>query len=84
MAHTARRLLHKVIDAPLKFFKSLFPGDVYIILLWAAFAGVSGAIATQVFREGIQGLQWLLDWRSVSVVEMAESLPWYFRVGSVL
>ena len=81
MRHFAHRLLHMVIDAPRKLFGSLFPLEGYIMLLWAAFAGVIGALATMVFRLGIQGLEGLLAGRSVSLVEMAESLPWYLRIG---
>ncbi len=83
MDHSAHRLLHIVIDAPTRFFKSLFPSERegYSMLLWAALVGVSGALATMVFRQGIVGLQWLLNGRSLTVVEMAESLPWYIRLG---
>ncbi len=55
------------------------PPDGYVMLLWAVFAGVAGALATMVFRQGILSLQWLLGKQNLSVVEMAESLPWYIR-----
>ncbi|MEO8287036.1 MAG: ClcB-like voltage-gated chloride channel protein [Chloroflexota bacterium] len=53
----------------------------YLILLWAAFAGVVGALATLLFRYGISALQWLLVGNNGSLVEIAESLPWYARLG---
>lgn len=51
------------------------------MLLWAGLAGVVGALATLVFRRGISAVGWLLAGPSVSVVEMAESLPWYVRIA---
>jgi CIC family chloride channel protein len=50
------------------------------MLLWAALAGLVGALATIAFREGLAAMQWLLVGRSGSLVEMASSLPWYLRV----
>lgn len=51
------------------------------MLLWAAVVGVAGALATMTFRQGVSALQWLLVGRSGSVVEIAESLPWYLRIA---
>jgi CIC family chloride channel protein len=51
------------------------------MLLWAVFAGVAGALATLLFRQGVSDVQWLLVRRNVSVVEMAELLPWYLRIA---
>jgi CIC family chloride channel protein len=59
---------------------AFFPPDSYITLFWSVFAGVAGALATMVFRQGILSMQWLLGKQNLSVVEMAESLPWYFRI----
>lgn len=50
------------------------------MLLWAAVSGLVGALATIAFREGINGLQWLLTGKSGSLVEIAKSLPWYTRM----
>jgi CIC family chloride channel protein len=53
----------------------------YVMLLWAAFAGLAGALATMVFRYGIAGLERLLVGYSGSIVAIAESLPWYARIA---
>ncbi|GAB3467936.1 ClcB-like voltage-gated chloride channel protein [Massilia terrae] len=52
----------------------------HAMLLWAALAGLVGALATIAFREGLAGMQWLLVGHSGSFVEMAAQLPWYLRV----
>lgn len=52
----------------------------HAMLLWAALAGLVGALATIAFREGLAGMQWLLVGHSGSFVEMATQLPWYLRV----
>ena len=54
--------------------------EEHSILLWAAFSGLLGALATIAFREGISGLQWLLTGESGSLVHIAKSLPWYSRM----
>lgn len=81
MTHFAHRLLEMIIDAPRRLFNSFFPPEGYIMLIWAGFAGVIGAFATMVFRQGIVGLEWLLAGRSISLVALAESLPWFIRIG---
>ncbi|MGZ5182935.1 MAG: ClcB-like voltage-gated chloride channel protein, partial [Ramlibacter sp.] len=53
----------------------------HAMLLWAALAGLLGALATIAFRDGLAGMQWLLVGRSGSFVEMAARLPWYWRVA---
>ncbi|MFI4904196.1 MAG: ClcB-like voltage-gated chloride channel protein [Burkholderiales bacterium] len=55
--------------------------DAQTILLWAALAGLVGALATMAFRESIRGLQWLVTGQSGSLVEMAKSMPWYLRLA---
>jgi CIC family chloride channel protein len=50
------------------------------MLLWAALAGMAGALATIGFRDGLAGMQWLLVGHSGSFVEMASALPWQMRV----
>lgn len=50
------------------------------MLLLAAFAGVAGALVTTVFRYGIAAFQWVLVGYSGSVVQIAQSLPWYVRI----
>lgn len=50
------------------------------MLLWAALAGLAGALATIVFKEGLAAMQRLLVGHSGSFVEMAAGLPWPLRV----
>ena len=52
----------------------------HALLLWSALAGLVGAVATIVFRDGLAAAQWLLVGHSGSFVEMASRLPWYMRV----
>jgi chloride channel protein, CIC family len=52
----------------------------HAMLLWAALAGLAGALATIAFRDGLAAMQTLLVGRSGSFVEMAAALPWYLRV----
>lgn len=74
----------RMLDTVTAFFKRLFtaflPPESYILLFWAALAGVAGAVATMIFRQGILGMQLLLGKPNLTVVEMAESLPWYVRI----
>jgi chloride channel protein, CIC family len=53
----------------------------HAMLLWAALAGLVGALATIAFRDGLAAMQYLLVGRSGSFVEMAAALPWYLRVA---
>jgi CIC family chloride channel protein len=55
--------------------------DNHVMLLWAALAGVAGALVTAAFREGIGLVQWLLVGHAGSLVEIARSLPWWGRLG---
>ncbi len=55
--------------------------DSHAMLLWAALAGVVGASATIAFREGINGLQWLMVGKTVSLVDMARGLDWPLRIA---
>lgn len=50
------------------------------MLLWAGVAGFAGALATIIFRDSLAGMQMLLVGHSISLVEMAETLPWQMRV----
>lgn len=52
----------------------------HAMLLWAALAGLVGALATIAFREGLTGMQWLLVGQTGSFVQIASHLPWYLRV----
>src|SRR5262245_40616843 len=52
----------------------------HAMLLWAALAGLIGALATIAFRDGLALMQRLLVGHSGSFVEMAAQLPWYLRV----
>lgn len=52
----------------------------HAMLLWAAVTGVVGALATVVFKETLRGLQFLLLGHSGSLVQIAEMLPWQFRI----
>jgi CIC family chloride channel protein len=79
MNHSARRWLHPLLAGPRRLVGTLTP-PAEQALLWAAFTGVVGALATMVFRQDIRGLQWLLGGSSGSLVALAESLPWYSRI----
>ncbi len=68
MNHSTRRLLHKLIDGPRRLGRAFSPPDGQIRLLWAAFTGQAGALATLVFRPGLCGLDGLLGSSSGSVV----------------
>jgi CIC family chloride channel protein len=57
------------------------PLPAHAMLLWAALAGLVGALATIAFRDGLAAMQWLLVGRSGSFVEMAAALPWPMRVA---
>ncbi|GAB3446687.1 ClcB-like voltage-gated chloride channel protein [Massilia solisilvae] len=52
----------------------------HAMLLWAALAGLVGALATIAFRDGLAAMQWAISGHSGSFVEMAAALPWYLRV----
>jgi CIC family chloride channel protein len=54
--------------------------EAHSMLLWAAAAGLVGALATHVFREGIRVVEELLTGHSGSLVELAKRLPWYLRL----
>jgi CIC family chloride channel protein len=58
----------------------LRPSELQANLLWAALVGVIGSLATVAFREGIQGVLWLLTQRSGSLVQTAKSLAWWERL----
>src|ERR1700694_5251076 len=79
--HSTSRFLNRVVEAAGKLINSLFAPEGYGMLFWAALAGVIGALATIVFKQGVAGLEWLIAGRSISLIEIAESLPWYLRVG---
>lgn len=61
--------------------RGLHWSDSHAMLLWAALAGMVGALATIAFREGISGLQWLMVGKSESLVDMARSLDWPLRIA---
>jgi CIC family chloride channel protein len=50
------------------------------MLLWAAVVGLAGAFATEFFRLCLAGIQQLLVGHSGSLVEMAKSISWYWRI----
>ena len=52
----------------------------HTMLLWAALAGLAGALATIGFRDSLAALQRLLVGHSGPFVEMAAALPWQMRV----
>lgn len=52
----------------------------HIMLLWAAAAGVLGAVATVTFRECIALIQTVLSGRSGSFVDMANAFAWPQRI----
>ena len=56
------------------------PEGAHANLAWAAVLGLTGALATIAFREGIAGLQWLLVQRSGGLVETARGPPWRERL----
>ena len=53
----------------------------HAMLLWAALAGLAGALATIVFRDSLDAMQRLLVGHSGSFTEMAAALPWPVRVA---
>jgi CIC family chloride channel protein len=55
--------------------------ESHSIFIWAAVAGVAGALATLAFRECIALAEVALAGHSGSLVEMARSLPWYVRLS---
>jgi CIC family chloride channel protein len=50
------------------------------MLLWAGLIGFVGALATIAFRDGLAAVQFLLVGHKISLVEMAETLPWQMRI----
>ena len=80
MQHSLPSWLLKILNPTWKLMSSLVPAGDYLVLIWAAVAGATGALATLVFRQGIAGLEWLVDQRNFSVVEIAQNLPWFLRV----
>ncbi len=54
--------------------------DAHTMLIWSVIAGISGAFATILFREGIDTIQRLFSGASGSFVEMARRLPWHMRI----
>ncbi len=50
------------------------------MLLWAALAGLLGALATIAFRDSLAAMQRLLVGHAGSFTEMAAALPWPMRV----
>lgn len=58
----------------------LRPSEIHFMMLWAALAGLFGALATIVFRDGLAATQWLLVGHNESLVEMATTLSWQMRV----
>ncbi|CAB3776528.1 ClcB-like voltage-gated chloride channel protein [Pararobbsia alpina] len=55
--------------------------EAHSMLLWACLAGFVGALATIVFREGIDLVQWLLVGDTGSLVSIAGHLPWEGRLA---
>lgn len=51
------------------------------MLLWAALAGFAGAVATALFRTGIDWLESLVRPAAGGLVEIARGLPWYGRLA---
>jgi CIC family chloride channel protein len=62
-------------------FSSWKPVQEHQLLLWAAVVGALGALVTEGFRLCLAGAQYLLVGHSGSFVEMARSLPWYWRLS---
>ncbi|WP_036170489.1 ClcB-like voltage-gated chloride channel protein [Massilia sp. 9096] len=54
---------------------------MHAMLLWAALAGLAGALATIAFRDGLATLQRLLVGHDGSFVDMAAALPWPVRIA---
>src|SRR5690242_15590913 len=79
--HSARRGGDRLLAGPRRAWGALAPPAGQVMLLWAVFTGVAGALATLVFRQGIRDLQRLLGSSGESLVAMAASLPWYLRVA---
>ena len=81
MSRSSVGLLNKLTEGPRRVVRSFSPLEGNIMLLWAALVGVASALVTLVFRYGIGALQWLLVGQSGSLVDIAESLPWYVRIA---
>jgi CIC family chloride channel protein len=54
---------------------------MHAMLLWAALAGLAGALATIAFRDSLDLAQRLLVGHSGSFTEMAAALPWPIRIA---
>ncbi|MBC8720983.1 CIC family chloride channel protein [Paraburkholderia sp. MM5496-R1] len=54
--------------------------EAHTVLVWAVVVGIAGALATILFRKGIELLQLAIAGRSGSFVDMARSLPWTMRI----
>ncbi|RKP56735.1 ClcB-like voltage-gated chloride channel protein [Pararobbsia silviterrae] len=55
--------------------------EAHTMLLWACVAGFVGALATVLFRSGIDLVQWLIVRHAGSLVEIAHALPWPVRIA---
>lgn len=60
--------------------EKLRPGDWQRTLAWAAVVGVTGALATLAFREGLLRLELLLYGTAGGLVRAAEGLAWWQRL----
>ncbi len=78
--HPAHDWPHPGLDEPRALLAAVRPGGGYYMLFWAAVVGVTGALVTMAFRQGVRGLEELLGGSGESIVALAESLPWYARV----
>ncbi len=54
--------------------------DMHSMLLWAALVGVAGAVVTTAFRDSIAVVERLLTGQEGSLVGIARSLSWQFRL----
>jgi CIC family chloride channel protein len=55
--------------------------DWQATLLWSIAAGALGALATELFRRALYGVDWLLFGSGASLVGIAVGLPWWVRMA---
>ncbi len=72
-------MIHKIARLKL-FLRGHEQEETRRMLLWAGVVGVLGALATVLFRKGIQLIELLFTQHSGSLVHIAEGLPWWERL----
>jgi chloride channel protein, CIC family len=73
-------MLSTFLGLRLRLLRLLRLSDMHTMLLWAALAGVSGALVTTAFRDSIGIVERLLTGREGSLVGIARGLSWPARL----